>query len=325
MSPVARRSQRRSRGLPAANLLLPGLLIVTALAGLWLLAASAGWFDSEPTVRKSAPPGTVAAPVAAVRIPAYTRIGLEHLIDPATGDLRALFLPDDSILQGTIIDVKQLIGRVVATDKRPGQLFSEVDLFPPGTREGIVAGIPAGKRALRIDASKVNGIVGLARGDRFDLVATVDLRRDGSNRVAVEGLPSNELGTLASQVRSSTVVLDGAVVQPLETRSIAGKKEQLVEEMVIAVHPDEVQQLTSALHAGARVDCVPRSGRPIDPVAGATTQPDEGRRRGLQAVETISGGKRRVVAVPSRPPGRSSAPPVAAAPRGDAVDDSGGG
>ena len=291
---MARRTRRRRR-YQLSSFLLPAVLAATALLGLGLLASSMGWLEADERGPRGAPPGTIAVPAVAAPIATYTRVRLEHLIDPKTGDLRAIYLPEGSILPDTVVDAKEIIGRVVATDKRAGQLFSRNDFFPIGTREGIVAGIPSGKRALRIDARKVNGIVGLARGDRFDLVATQDLRRGRTGPVVVQGAS----GAVGTSVQTSVVVEDGAVVQPLETRAIPGKQAQLVEEMVIAVGPTEVELLTKALHSGARIDCVPRSGRPIDVSAGPPE--DSGRRRSgrLNVVETITGGKRRAVAVPS--------------------------
>ena len=295
---MSRRIQKRKRRISWSGLLLPAVLVVLSILGLGLLASSMGWLSDGRVVQRGAPPGTVAIPAAAVGIPAYTRVRLEHLVNSRTGDLHAVYLPEGSILPETFVDAREIIGRVVVSDKLAGQLFSENDFFPPGTREGIVAGIPSGKRAIRIDARKVNGIVGLSRGDRFDLVATLDLRRSGRNNpVVVQGAAQTNLGALGSSVQSSLVVEDGAVVQPLQTRSIPGRTNQLVEEMVIAVNSDEVELLTKALHSGARVDCVPRSGRPTDEVEAK--RPSVARSGGLNVVETISGGSRSAVAVPS--------------------------
>ncbi len=289
------RAARRRRRWTASSLALPGLLVLVAALGLGLIASSMGWLGGEETRPQGVPEGLVAVPAAAVAIPTYTRVGLEHLFDPSTGDLRAMYLPEGSLLPETFVDVREIVGRVLATDKAPGELFSQQDFFPPGTREGIVAGIPPGKRAMRIDASKVNGIVGLGRGDRFDLVATLDFAQ-GRTGVQVEGTSTNQLGAFGSQIRATTIVEGGAVVQPLETRAVAGRDEQLVEEMVIAVDPAEVAGLTEALHTRARIDCVPRSGRPTEAEAPEDAAPNG--RSGLRVVETISGGQRRVVAVP---------------------------
>jgi len=274
------------------------VLLLSSGVGLWLLASSFGWFTPATRLAPSAPPGTVAIPVAGVPIPTYTRIRLEHLVDPQSGDLRAIYLPAGSLLPETFADARQIVGRVLAVDKQPGQVFADSDFFPEGTREGIVAGIPSGKRALRIDAQKVGGIVGLGRGDRFDLIATLDLSKSGGGAVEFKRGATGALGRLGSAVQATTIVHAGAVVQPLERRVVPGRVSQVVEEMVVAVDPDEAALLTEALHLGARIDCVPLSGRP------ASGEPE--RRAGgaassaggaLKMVETIVGGQRRVIAV----------------------------
>ena len=279
--------------------MLPGLLVLAAALGLGLVASSLGWLDTNVRRPMGIPAGTVAVPAAAVSIPTYTRVGLEHLIDPATNDLRAVYLPEGSLFPETFVDPRKIVGRVLATAKKPGQLFSEGDFFPPGTREGIVAGIPPGKRAVRIDAKKVSGIVGLGHGDRFDLVATLDFSRGSARGVRVEGTSTNQLGAFGSQIRASTIVNGGAVVQPLARRAVAGRSEQLVEEMVIAVEPGEVAALTEALHSGARIDCVPLSGQPVDVAVDSPKRAETKNESGLRVIETISGGQRRAVAVPT--------------------------
>jgi len=307
---VARASRRR-RWDPRPTLVL-GLLGLAGATGLGLLASSLGWLDAPPLQPRGAPPGTIAVPAAGVAIPAYTRVGLEHLVDPRTGDLRAVYLPEGSLLPETFVDAKGIVGRVLAVEKLPGQLFSETDFYPPGTREGIVAGIPTGKRALRIDAAKVSGIVGLGRGDRFDLIATLDLARGAGRGIEVEGTGMRSLGQLGSPVQAATIVAGGAVVQPLETRVIPGPSGQVVEEMVIAVDPEEVAALTEALHSGARIDCVPLSGRP-EGVAAEPAASGARTKRTLSMVETIVGGERRVVAVRSGRRDADSLPSVSAA------------
>src|ERR1700681_3066398 len=45
-----------------------------------------------------------------------------------------------------------------------------------------------------------------------------------------------------------------------------------VQEIVIAIDPDEVAHLTEALAVGANVECVPRSGSPRDPKDSVTPE-----------------------------------------------------
>jgi Flp pilus assembly protein CpaB len=301
---VRRRAAPRRGGLAWLAFAAPlAALVVAAGVGLALLGWALGWLapaaDAEPEV----PPGMVAVPAAAVAIPTYTRIGLQHLVDPRTGAPSAVFLPEGSLLPETLVDARQIVGRVLAAEKAPGQLFAERDFFPPGTREGLVAGIPPGKRALRVDARKVNGLAGLGRGDRFDLVATVDLAGGGRGAMRPQASRSGVLGPLGTAARVVLVAEDAAVVQPLATRSVAGAtRAVVVEEMVIAIDAEEVPLFTEALHAGAQIDCVPRSGRPDGADADGRAARAGARRAEISVVETISGSQRQVVAVPSPAP-----------------------
>ena len=149
--------------------------------------------------------------------------------------------------------------------------------------------------------------MGLRRGDRFDLVAT--WRREG------QAAPSL-IGTRADV---AVVAENAAVVTPLSERALpaapGGRPSGTVEEMVIAVHPDEIPLVTEALELATRVDCVPRSGRPQlgtdladqDAVARSASRVDRaflGRPRRVM-VDAIQGGERTVLEVP----GAVAAPP----------------
>ena len=71
------------------------------MGGLLLLQNALG---SKPSQRSGAAAGEIGVPVATLDLPSYTEIRLEHLIDPATGQLAAIYLPEESILESTIVD-----------------------------------------------------------------------------------------------------------------------------------------------------------------------------------------------------------------------------
>ncbi len=280
------RGRTRARGPSLAGI---AGLVVCALLGAGLLAYASGWLGAPGGVR-GVPPGTVAVPISAHPLSAYTEVRLGHLVDPS-GSIAVVHLAEDALLEDTIRDPEQILGRVLAADKPPGFVFSRADFLPEGTRPGLVAGIPAGKRALRIDAARVSGLVGLNRGDRFDLVESRSLGRGGGT--GARNLPSVSAGAVAR-----VVVENGSVVLPLATRAAPGNTAAL-QEMVIAVTQEEVKRLTEALASGARLDCVPRSGRPDEPRAHRTATADT-----TSIVETITGSERRTLAVPTVPRAR---------------------
>jgi len=271
---MAVRRPRRG-GLPVQALLM--LVAAIALAGFGGMLLWQSLDESESARPQGVPEGSVAIPVLATELPAYTQLQLEHLVDPRTGALAVIYLPEDSILDSTILDPSELVGRVLAGPKQPFRVFAKGDVLPPGTRPGLVAGIPPGKRALRIDASKVSGIVGLHQGDRFDLVATFPAKRGGSAQ-SVYGASGAAGATRRAQAQ---IVADGAtVVSALESRAVptgsAGRPGKVVQEMVIALAPEEIPAVTEALELAKRIDCIPRSGLPgaeasaAESVAGRT-------------------------------------------------------
>src|SRR6266550_4471959 len=66
-----------------------------------------------------------------------------------------VFLPPRAVTKEMLLNISDIIGRVLDGDKKPGYVFTDADFLPRGTREGLVAGIPAGKRAIRISAERV--------------------------------------------------------------------------------------------------------------------------------------------------------------------------
>lgn len=318
------RLDRRSAQVSAFRArLIPTAAVVLALVAIAFLISGLRSRDDE---EGAIPEGMRGVPVAALDLPAYTELQLEHLLDPRTGQLAAVVLPEDSILESTIVDPKQLVGRVLARAKDAARVFREDDFLPIGTRPGLVAGIPAGKRALRIDANKVSGIVGLAQGDRFDLVATY--RGDGlpGGVQSVYGGGGSGAGAQNS-ARSRVISENAAVVSALSTRAlpVAGRGEQVVQEMVIALEPEEVPRVTEALELAKRIDCIPRSGRPTgDAVSNASEdlEAEAASRRRAQTfadeppiVDLIEGDRRSLRRIPEAQP-QSLPPHVSAGPDG---------
>ncbi|MFO0687878.1 MAG: hypothetical protein U0900_04175 [Myxococcota bacterium] len=325
---------RSNRRAPLRSDLRSPLLVLAAVA-LAGLGAALLWSSLREAdeASDSIPPGMVGVPVAAVDLPAYTEIQLEHLLDPATGQLAAVILPEESILESTVVDPKDLVGRVLARKKSAARVFREQDFLPVGTRPGLVAGIPEGKRALRIDASKVSGIVGLQQGDRFDLVATY--RGDGATGRVQSVFGAGGIGANGVGARARMIAENAAVVTALSARSLPmpGRGEQIVQEMVVALAPDEVPIVTEALELAKRIDCIPRSGLPSEATrsdasgAGAAAASTNRPRRADDEpiVDLIEGDRRSL----RRLPGESStlvAPAVSAGPprETDRIGDGGG-
>jgi hypothetical protein len=259
------------------------------------------------------------------------------LWDPKNNRVAVIYLQPSQVTGDMLTGLGDIIGRILDHDKAAGYIFTRSDFFPVGTRAGLVAGIPAGKRAMRVDAEKVEGLFGLLPGDRFDLVATLAIDKGANTNLAAgSGVYGQQLNLQArmlnwqKQATVRVIVQNGVVVQPLTTRQVPITARTLtqgpvtrtkpVQEMVIAVNPNEVVHLTEALAVEAQVACVPRSGRPDDPLdsitpnlqpwvpvsgaiiadstgaAGSSTVPASS--APITTIETIAGGKRDLVATP---------------------------
>jgi Flp pilus assembly protein CpaB len=283
----------------------------------------------------------VAVPISATRIPAYTRVTRDHLWNPNTQNLAVVYLPKEQVTPETFTQINQILGRVLDHDKQPAFTFTEADFLPRGTRAGLVGGIPAGKRAMRVDAAKVQGLVGLNPGDRFDLVATIPIDPTASTTQTfqVAGVYGqqlalqNQLTNWQKQATVRVLVQNGMIVEPMASRNVPVNvntltqgmvtRNKVVQEIVIAVDPEEVARLTEAMAVSAEINSVPRSGSPDDPedsitpdlqpwnpfvgLVGNNVASQEAPVGGLApgvasgpftTVETIVGSKREMVATP---------------------------
>lgn len=338
MKSVAYRSRSSWLRITASPLFaLAVLLVILGIA--WM----SGVVDSC-WVGINCPPsieGLVAVPVSAQYIPAYTSLQREHIWNARKGELSVVLLPPEQVSETMKVHLKELLGRVLARDKAPGYVFTDADFLPLGTRPGLVGGIPPGKRAVRVEAGQVNGLYGLNPGDRFDLLATLPIDPQGTEKsLSVGGAYGPQLAlqaNLTNWAKQATVrvlVQNGVLVQPLTTREIPLSmntltqglvvKKKPVQEIVIAVEPEEVAPLTEAMAVKAQITTVPRSGHPEDPKNSQTPEsqpwnplglsissgnaPPSGNEKtsqpgsSLTFVERVNGaGERELIAVPMAP------------------------
>lgn len=328
-------ARRRFRISPALVTVVVVLLAVGALFATGVInPALLGFGTPAPDTR-----GMIAIPISAGPIPRYTRLTRDHLWDPRSQSFALFYLRPNQVTPDMIRSVNAITGRVLNHDKPAGYVFTEDDFFPKGTRPGLVAGIPAGKRAMRVAADKIDGLIGLLPGDRFDLVSTltIDAGRGGA---LGGGVYSQQLDLQArmsnwqKQANVRLLVQNGQVVEPMTTRQVPVATSTMtsgmvvrtkpVQEIVIALEPAEVAHLTEAIAVGATISCVPRSGSPEDPPESVTPElhpwsPYSGTpapsRAGdpspagaaspigpgpLTTIETISGSKREMIATPMK-------------------------
>jgi hypothetical protein len=299
-------------------LTLPTVLLVGA-GGTLLALWSLGWIGSSsgPPVYRSGPPpaGFVAVPKSFRKIPAFSQVMAEDILDPRTMEVAVFHVPEEEAKhRGVLIKLEDIVGRVTSHDKPAGYAFSESDFFPKNTRPGPSGGIPPGKRGMRLEASKVRGIHGFRAGDLFDIVATSLVNMTPLSPAIIVGsraTPPAPLGQANKAASVHVVVQNGIIIAPVTVReepvgpgtSLIGDshapKTKPVEEVLIAVDPSEVAPLAEALATGAELQCVPRSGWPDDPKDLKTPglEPASAKDAGA-TIETIGGNSRDVKRVP---------------------------
>jgi pilus assembly protein CpaB len=73
----------------------------------------------------------------------------------------------------TSTDLTHLVGRVIVAPLLAGQPVLDSQLAPPGTPDGLQSLVPDGMRAITLDATESNGMLGLLMpGSRVDVVTT---------------------------------------------------------------------------------------------------------------------------------------------------------
>jgi Flp pilus assembly protein CpaB len=264
------------------------------------------------------PPGAVGIPVSARKILAYSKVTRDDLLDPQTKRIKVMYLMPEQIPAEALQRLPDILGQVLNHEKPPGYAFTDADFLPKGTRPGLAAGVPAGKRAMTIEASKLGGSQAVRPGDHIDVIASmpVDVSKVPKGLLAGGGSSSPLLSPaiaakMQKQATVRVIVQDGVAVSPVTTRMVpilsasltrgATTRTKPVQEIVIAIEPSEVSPLSEALAIAADLTCVVRSGRPDDPGEASVTPDPPNPLTNLSWVETIRGGKREWV-VASPPP-----------------------
>ena len=328
-------------------LLLLGLIVYVTVVGELRLPFGDGVvfaFGKEEQNEASAnvrtlPEGTVGVFACPRKLPAFTKITRDHLL---TADgFHTVPVVESAIeangLFATDVDgLKRLLGRVLRREKPVNFAFSEGDFLPVGTKAGPSAGIPPGMRGVWIDVATVPGLASASAGDRIDLVAA---SQAADRPPADPGLLGNvadpvmraRVQMLATQprtggdTRSWVVARHALVVQSMRPRpsSVAPKpaaaNSKGVEEVFVAMQPQEVAKFSQAMAEGATLVVAPRSGQPeneaVDEIEDVVP-PDpsaalrellvgsSGTPASLGVVEVIRGESRASVTVPRGQGGR---------------------
>ncbi|MFK7742150.1 MAG: hypothetical protein AB8H80_17675 [Planctomycetota bacterium] len=360
--PVSPRSRSRSSLLSRlavpigiAALLLIGLAVYTVINGELRLPFGGGVlfaFEKEKPPQQAAvatlPDGTVGVFACPRALPAFTRITREHLLTREglhTVPVVEQAIEPNGLFRADVDGLKSLLGRVLRRAKPVNFAFTEKDLLPIGTRPGPSAGIPPGRRGMWIDTAKIAGLTDTRAGDLVDLLAAKAMDRapradtsvlgniaDPVMKARLDAVVSRGAGAGVDQASSWVVARGAMVITPMRSRElnpgsgVGGKPGETVEEVFLAMAPQEVASFGQALAQGVTMIAAPRSGQPetavfeiedslpVDPNAeirrlligggdrdGENGGDDNGEGESapsLGMVEVIQGGQRSTVTVP---------------------------
>ncbi|WP_332671067.1 Flp pilus assembly protein CpaB [Aromatoleum sp.] len=200
-----------------------GFLLVAMLAGLAAVVLGVRWLQA-----KSASDGNGIA-VAAVELQLGSRI--------APAAIRLVEWPSGSIPNGAFTDLSKLDGRVAITGIQPGEPILESRLAPDGTKGGLSAVVPEGKRAITVRVNDVIGVAGFTLpGNYVDIM--VNTENTGANR-------NNEDQMISKIVLERILVL--AVAQEANRDET---KPKVVNAVTLEVTPEQAERLDLARSVG---------------------------------------------------------------------------
>lgn len=142
------------------------MLVLSLIIGLGATIVAAGWISQQ---------GQVASAKVVV---AAGDIQLGSRLTPQM--LKTVEWPSGSIPPGAVAKADELEDRVVKTSVLRGEPILEAKLAAVGTKGGLSAVIPEGKRAMTVRVNDVIGVAGFALpGNHVDIVVNTQLDGDG--------------------------------------------------------------------------------------------------------------------------------------------------
>lgn len=194
-------------------------------------------------------------------------------------------------LGGALMNVSTIVGRVLKKSKSPGLGFREGSFFPQGTPEGVAGATPPGMRAMILDASGLQGVYALPAGARVDLMANIPFSElssfEGGHRTRLSGglsirLSSKEKSDRDNMTEPIMLAQEALVLKPVYQRdeatpSSSGASSQRskrapVYEVALAVQPEDVIPLQTALNKELEVTCVAHSMQRSEETAAQTAR-----------------------------------------------------
>lgn len=198
-------------------------LFVAMLAGLAAVVLGTRWLQSK------ANPAENRIAVAAVELQLGGRI--------TPDSVRMVEWPSGSVPNGAFNDPAKLDGRVAITGIQPGEPILESRLAPDGTKGGLSAVVPEGKRAITVRVNDVVGVAGFALpGNYVDIL--VNTENTGANRNSEDQMISK-------------IVLERILVLAIAQEANRDEtKPKVVNAVTLEVTPEQAERLDLARSVG---------------------------------------------------------------------------
>lgn len=197
------------------------MLVLSVVIGLGATILAAGWISQQASV-----PSTKVV-VAAADIQLGSRLSSQML--------KTVDWPAGSIPAGATTKAETLEDRVVKTSVLRGEPILEAKLAPVGTKGGLSAVIPEGKRAMTVRVNDVIGVAGFALpGNYVDIVINTQL--DGA-------------GGAGRQI--SKIVLENILVLAVAQEANRDEtKPRVVNAVTLELTPEQAEKLDLARSVG---------------------------------------------------------------------------
>ncbi len=198
------------------------MLVLSVVIGLGATMVAAGWIAQQ---------GEVASSKLVV---AATDIELGSRLNPRM--LKTVDWPRASVPPGAVDKAEALQDRVVKTNILRGEPILEAKLAPIGTKGGLSAVIPEGKRAMTVRVNDVIGVAGFALpGNYVDIVVNTQVDASGGH----------------GDRQISKIVLEHILVLAVAQEANRDEtKPKVVNAVTLEVTPDQAEKLDLARSVG---------------------------------------------------------------------------
>lgn len=198
------------------------MLVLSVIIGLGATILAAGW------IARQGQAASTKIVVAATDIQLGSRLNSQML--------NTVDWPSASMPPGSLSDAKALEDRVVKTSVLRGEPILDAKLAPVGTKGGLSAVIPEGKRAMTVRVNDVIGVAGFALpGNYVDIVVNTQLETDGAR----------------GDKQISKIVLEHILVLAVAQEANRDEtKPKVVNAVTLEVTPEQAEKLDLARSVG---------------------------------------------------------------------------